>query len=174
MSGASSVLLVLSLTIRQEPSQPDFSGRWVLAAMTGDDVPAIALVVAQTMTRTNVRGEPMAPFYSAVTIQRRFLTTPMTTSDTTYRIGVEGGVVGTVRGARDPPGIRFGVSWRGDSLVIWSETDVERDSVTVSFDRREEVWSIDHGGRLTITVTRRTSDASPRASTALYTRASER
>jgi hypothetical protein len=64
------LLLAIGSVAAQDP---DFSGRWVLVspAAAAPDTPH-AMSVRQTMTRTNIRGEPVKPFVSALTIEREF------------------------------------------------------------------------------------------------------
>lgn len=61
------LLLLLATTATFVQDKPDFSGRWVLVA-TGQrpaDVPR-AMTVRQVLSRTNVRGEPVTPFFKEI------------------------------------------------------------------------------------------------------------
>ena len=50
--------------------KPDFSGSWILeSGSSGADIPQ-ALSVSQSIVRTNVRGEPMQPFFKDITATR--------------------------------------------------------------------------------------------------------
>src|SRR5215510_9387167 len=95
--------------------KPDFSGRWVLvSSSTPDPSAAQTLTVRQTVTRTNVRGGLMQPFFSTLIVKRQFA--DRATTDT-YQIGVQGGIVGGIVGG----GIaetRHSVRWEGNRLVI--------------------------------------------------------
>jgi hypothetical protein len=80
---------------------PDFSGHWVLESSPSSaaDIPR-TLSVTMSIVRTNVRGEPMNPFFKDITVVRELANG---TSSETYPIGVEGGVVGgTAGGGRLP------------------------------------------------------------------------
>jgi hypothetical protein len=99
-------------------NEPDFSGSWILTSGPSDSAVAQALSIRQLLRRTNVRGEPMTPFFSDITITR----TPATgTSSETFPIGpiggsVTGGVVGVA------PAIvtrtHSHVDWEEQTLVI--------------------------------------------------------
>ena len=69
--------------------KPDFSGRWVLEkpSQAGSDIPR-ALSVRQSLVRTNVRGEPMKPFFKDMAVEREF---ESGTYHETFPIGVVGG-----------------------------------------------------------------------------------
>src|SRR5262245_4825656 len=95
--------------------KPDFSGRWVLvSSSTPDPSAAQTLAVRQTVTRTNVRGGPMQPFFSALIVERQFADRAATA---TYQIGVQGGMVGGIVGGGGAE-TRRSVRWEGNRLVI--------------------------------------------------------
>src|SRR5712691_11452937 len=75
---------------------PDFSGHWVLesASPSTADIPR-ALSVTMSLVRTNVRGEPMNPFFKDITVAQQLANG---TSSETYQIGVVGGSLGTPGG----------------------------------------------------------------------------
>ncbi len=69
----------------------DFSGRWILVSPSAatSDAPR-ALSVRQSLLTTNVRGEPMPPFFKDITVEREI---QGDTRADTYQIGVVGGIV---------------------------------------------------------------------------------
>jgi hypothetical protein len=164
------ILLLLAAAIAIQDT-PDFSGRWVLAASEspGDDVPR-SLAVRQTLVRTNVRGEPMRPYFKEITIEREFATVTRTA---TYAIGILGGSVSGVVGTGKPAGPRgyHGVKWEGNALVFESASytgDMRESGV---WDERREVWSFDPDGRLRVTIqTRGSTDVSAKVVTQIYRR----
>src|SRR6476646_8696313 len=88
---AACFVVVVSLT---EPlaaqEKPDFSGSWILeSGASGTDIPQ-ALSVRQALVRTNVRGEPMQPFFKDITVTRVLASS---TRSETYQIGGVGGSV---------------------------------------------------------------------------------
>src|SRR5580765_7958111 len=108
-------VVVVSLT---EPlaaqEKPDFSGSWILeSGASGTDIPQ-ALSVRQALVRTNVRGEPMQPFFKDITVTRVLASS---TRSETYQIGVVGGSVsvGSI-GQRT----HHRVAWEEQALVIES------------------------------------------------------
>jgi hypothetical protein len=73
LSTCAFVLVVSS--VPQTPNEPDFSGAWELVQTSGTPSdPASVLTVHQTITRTTMRGEPMTPWFSDVTVARHFTT----------------------------------------------------------------------------------------------------
>src|SRR5215813_13321881 len=138
--------------------KPDFSGRWVLvSSSTPDPSAAQTLTVRQTVTRTNVRGGLMQPFFSTLIVKRQFA--DRATTDT-YQIGVQGGIVGGIVGG----GIaetRHSVRWEGNRLVIetgsYSSPGPARSDGPYS--ERTEEWQLDASGRLVLSVTERSSGA---------------
>ena len=85
------VLTVLMGSSLPAQNGPDFTGRWILESPSqpAPDTPR-ALSVRQALVKTNIRGEPMTPFFKDITIERQF---ESTTLSETHQIGVEGGVV---------------------------------------------------------------------------------
>jgi hypothetical protein len=167
---AAGVLLALVLAARQLPAEPDFSGRWRLFSAEGPEAAAAELVVEQSLTRTNVSGEPMRPYYSGLRVERHFEDGVRTA---TYHIGLTGGAVGGIVAGEpaDAPKTRSSVSvlWRDRTLVIRRESRVEREHVTQSYTSHEEAWSMDSAGRLVIVTVLRASEAAAKQSTATYT-----
>jgi len=138
-----------SMQVGSRPSQPDFSGEWILVNPTNPaaDV-ATALSVRQPIVENTVRGGSMPPAYLELVVERHL---PVGNRSETYRIGVDGGMVGGL-----PAGVRFetrqSVKWDGDSLVIatsrWSGPPEDRRLD----ERRSEVWQLDSKGRLVVTI----------------------
>src|SRR5688500_1416856 len=114
----SSILLLLAALALVAQDKPDFSGRWILAAgqQEGPDVPR-ALSVRQSLVRTNVRGEPMTPYFKDISVDREFASV---TRSATYAIGVIGGFVSGTVGAGTPADQRshHAVKWDGTALVF--------------------------------------------------------
>src|SRR5438128_636882 len=67
------VLTVLVGSSLPAQDGPDFTGRWILESPSqpAPDTP-MALSVRQSLVSTNVRGEPMRPFFKDITIEREF------------------------------------------------------------------------------------------------------
>ena len=167
---AAGFVFALVLAASQLPAEPDFSGRWRLDRTEGAEPAAAELVVEQSITRTNVRGEPMRPYYSSLRVERHFQDGVRTA---TYQVGILGGSVGGIVAGEptDAPETRtsFSVVWRDGTLVIRSESRVGREHVTQSSTSREEIWSMDSAGRLVIVTVVSGSGAAAKQSTAVYT-----
>ncbi len=148
-------LLALALLLAQTlPSQPDFSGRWVLVSPAPGTATARLLVVQQPVTRTNVRGEPMRPAFLRVSIRRE---ADSGISDDSYDIGIVGGMVGglgkngLIENPR--PASHHSTLWIGRTLQFWAETYVGESPRDGQWTERREVWSLDADGRLRIEIT---------------------
>jgi hypothetical protein len=144
--------------VRQTAQElPDFSGSWVLESTApGVDV-AQTLFVRQLVTRTNVWGEPIAPFFSHITVTRALATGSETE---TYHIGVEGGTVSGIVAGGTEPALRTHrrVVLEGQKLILESGSDRGGSGWT---DRRE-VWSLESDARLHLEITTRTSQDAAR------------
>jgi len=168
------MLVLLGSVVAQTPKEPDFSGEWVLvkASGTGSD-PAPALTVRQTITRTTVRGEPMTPWFSDLTVERHFRTGVVSE---TYKIGMSGGSVsGTVTAAsslRREERTTAAVMWEGESLIIRTSRYSGPPHESGPYTEHEEVWSIDPSGRLSITITDRSSGTQTATVMLIYRRQS--
>ena len=129
-------------------AQPDFSGEWVLEpeAPSTADV-ARALSIHQSIARTNIRGEPIRPFFKEVSVTRRFSSGPQSEG---YLIGVRGGsyLIGVRGGSGPVPKTRYGVFWENQTLVLERGSDVSGQWI-----ERRETWSFDPAGRLLVTIT---------------------
>ena len=148
------VLLLLLSSVPQIPKQPDFSGEWVLVG-TGaslDPAPA-ALLVRKRVTRTNSRGEPMAPYFSHLLVERHY--SNRVESDS-YDIGI---VSGTVSGIGERTIVT--VTWHGERMVIKTGKYSGPSQEPGRYSEHEEVWSLDPRGRLLIAITDRTSTSQP-------------
>jgi hypothetical protein len=166
------VTLVLPGSSAQVPSQPDFSGEWVLVKASGSTAEqASALTVRQTITRTTMRGEPMAPWFSELGVVRR--SKGDIVSSENYKIGVIGGTVsGVPAGSSAPREERttLAVKWDGDRLIIQTGRYRGPPQQTSSYTEHEEVWSLEQKGRLLITVTDRGSNIKPTTVQLVYRR----
>jgi hypothetical protein len=170
---SSCVLSLLVTSVAQIPKEPDFSGEWVLvqASSTASD-PASTLTVRQRITRTTMRGEPMTPYFSDLTVDRHFKSGVESES---YKIGIVGGTVGGVaRGAASPQGewTTVGVVWEGESLIIRTGTYPGPPRESAPSTEHEEAWSFDPSGRLLITITDRSSGSQAATVTLVYRRRS--
>jgi hypothetical protein len=138
---------------------PDFSGIWVLE--TAKERPEVArtMTVIQTLVRTNVRGEPMTPFYRDFTVSRGETTE-------SYTIGAIGGsVVSSVPSRRT----HQRVGWMEQTLVIESGSYTGPVRESGQWQERRESWSLDAAGRLQLTVETRDAQES-RRETLVYRR----
>jgi hypothetical protein len=170
---ASWLLLACIAAVPATQDQPDFSGRWVLAdppPATGDI--ARTLVARQTRATTTMRGEPMAPWWSELIVEREF---PDGVRTEVHKIGIAGGTVagGVLRqpGERGPAErTTFEVSWRGQDLLIQSARHAAGSSGSAPTDSHTESWSLDDKGLLVITTTDGHSGAAPVTRTLTYRR----
>src|SRR5262249_23049284 len=150
--------------------KPDFSGSWVLASDPSDaDVPQ-ALSIRQLLVRTNVRGEPMTPFFRDITIARTLSTG---TSSETFPIGaivgsVTGGVIGTTPAVVARTHSR--VDWKERTLVIERGSYTGPAPETGDWTERREMLSLTPNGELHLEMTFRSSTADRRAIVATYRR----
>jgi hypothetical protein len=149
-------LVVLASAALAAQTKPDFSGRWVLTTSPESaDVPS-TLTVRQTLVRTTARGQPMAPFFSDITIERQF---ESGARSETYWIGVLGGIVPGLLadGSPNGPTVHSGVKWEGESLVFESGSHTGQRPEHGVWSERREVWTLDPDGRLRVVITTRSS-----------------
>ena len=164
-----SVLLVGMAAYPAAQEQPDFSGRWVLVSEPpATDTPR-ALSVAQTVARTNRRGDPVPPYYKDITITRDFQNGARSE---THEIGISGGSVSGIPapglvGARTV----FRTVWEGRDLVFESSSHPVSPEESVQWTERREAWVLDGEGRLVVTIATRSSTERPTRVTLLYRRA---
>jgi hypothetical protein len=146
---------------------PDFSGSWVLesASPSAADIPR-ALSVAMSLVRTNVRGEPMNPFFKDITVVRELANG---TSSETFQIGVVGGSLGgTVAG--EFPSRHHRVIWEKQTLVIETGSYTGPTPESGQWAERREAWSLDLEGRLRLAITSRSSGSASSTVTLVYRR----
>ena len=154
--------------------RPDFSGRWILASADppGPEI-SKAMTVRQSLARTNVRGEPMTPFYKEIAIDREL---ESGTRSETHQIGIQGGVVGGVVGSHRPGGPPsrprglFAVKWDDAVLVFEQGTYSGETSQSGPWTQRREEWSLEPDGRLRVAITTRGSSDTARTVTLVYRR----
>ena len=169
---SSFILVLLVGIVGQIPNEPDFSGQWVLveAAGTGSNM-APSLTVRQTMTRTTMRGEPMTPWFSDFMMERHFRNGVVASES--YKIGTIGGTVSATATPASAPGreerTTVGVTWEGKSLIIRTGKYAGQPHEP-PYTEHGEVWSIDPGGRLLITITDRASGSRTATVTLIYRR----
>ena len=147
----------------------DFTGRWILESPSrpSPDTPG-ALSVRQSLVSTNVRGEPMRPFFRDITIEREV---EGSTRSETHQIGVTGGVVSApAAGGKAEPHRHYAVSWDGNALVFDSGSHTGQKPETGVWAERREVWSLDSDGRLHVLITTRTSIDSTKTVALVYRR----
>jgi len=160
---SSSVLVLLVSGIAQMPKEPDFSGEWMLVEASGQaSDPAPALTVRQAVTRTTRRGEPMAPWFSELGVERHFRTG---VESENYKIGLIGG---TVSGTGERTTVA--VTWEGEGLIIRTGKYSSSPQDPGPYTEHDEVWSFDPSGRLLITITDRSSKAEPATARIIYRR----
>ena len=153
----------------QAPSEPDFSGDWKLvsSAPSGATAP-LSMAVEQPITRADVYGKPMKPFYRELLVTRDFGDGPRTER---HGIGGIGGRVGSSRDGRSSGRSEFRVGWEGRTLVIEHANYAGPIPGAGDWDRRREEWSFDADGRLRIVITTRTSQSpAPSSVTHFYQR----
>jgi hypothetical protein len=152
---------------------PDFSGHWVLesASPSAADIPR-TLSVTMSLVRTNVRGEPMIPFFKDITVARELA---KGTSSQTYQIGVVGGEVGGTVGGRGSgrsefPSRHYRVVWEKETLVIETGSYTGPAPESGQWAERREAWSLDPDGRLRLAITSRSSGSASSTVTLVYRR----
>jgi len=165
------ILSLLAAAALAVQDTPDFSGRWVLVAIApaGDEI-ARVLVVRQSLVRTNVRGEPMTPYFKDIAIDRQF---DAVSRSETFPIGVVGGFVAGIAKGATPPSSRghHVVKWDGSALVFEHGTYTGDTRQTGTWAERREVWSLEPDGRLrAVTTTRSSVDVSGSTVTLIYQR----
>jgi hypothetical protein len=146
------VVLVSSAALAQD--KPDFSGRWTLVEPARADDIASVLVVRQTVTRTNVRGEPMTPYFKEISIEREFASGRRSE---THAIGIVSGFVSGTPAGPAGPRTHYGVTWDSNALVFEHASYTGEARATGVWSERREVWSLDPDGRLRATITTRGS-----------------
>jgi hypothetical protein len=151
--------------------KPDVSGHWVLESRVAAslDVPR-ELTVLQTITSTNLRGEPMKPFFKTITIVREFATLRRTD---TYEIGLSGGTVGGfVQGGErhESPRTSWSVTWFGRQLLFTSGQYSGLTKEDGPYTEHSELWSLERRGRLVIRFADESSQTKPIDVTLTYRR----
>jgi hypothetical protein len=147
----------------------DFSGHWALesASPSAADIPRV-LSVTMSVVRTNVRGEPMNPFFKDITVAGELANG---TSSQTYQIGVVGGTVGgRGSGRSDFPSSHRRVAWEKQTLVIETARYTGPTPESGQWHERREVWSYDPDGRLRLAITSRSSGSASSTITLVYRR----
>jgi hypothetical protein len=151
--------------------QPDFSGRWVLVSSTpsSTDAPHV-LIVEQPVTRTDVRGKPIAPTYLRISIRRERASG---VTNETQEIGVSGGVVGALvaaTGQARGTSSRFETAWRLNMLMFLTATSGPDGPHTGGWSERSEIWSLDGVGQLRVEILSESYDQPRQASVSVYRR----
>jgi hypothetical protein len=164
------LFLAISAAVSAQ-SGTDFSGRWKLepSPELSSEI-AHALTVRQSVVSTNVRGEPMTPYFKDIAIEREF-------ADRTrlerHEIGVIGGSVSGSNAdkAGDARRRQYGAAkWDSTALVFEDGSHTGHERETGVWSDRREVWSLVSGDRLLVTITTRGSGAAPRTLTLVYRR----
>jgi len=162
------VVIVLLGAELAAQDKPDFSGAWTLeSTLSGAEIPR-TLSVTQSLMRTNVRGAATEPLVKDITVTRALASD--TRSDT-YEIGVVGGTVsgrgdGSVNGSRT----YHRIVWEGQALVVESGSHTGPAPQSGVWAERREVWALDSGVRLRLTITTRSSVDAPRTIMLVYRR----
>jgi hypothetical protein len=160
------LLGVVSMASLSAQGKPDFSGAWILESDSpGADVPQ-TLFVSQLVVSTNVRGEPMPPFFKEIRITRTFANVRRSE---TLHIGGEGG---KVSGRPGGEGSRtwHRVAWEDKSLVFDCGAYTGSTPESGDWTGRRQVWSFDSDGRLRLVITRRSSVDAPKTVVLVYRR----
>jgi hypothetical protein len=165
--------VLFAVTASVAPAQPgtDFSGRWTLASpLTAMPGVATALVVRQSVRNTNLRGEPVQPFFAEISVEHE---AEGRTIVETHQIGVIGGSMGGT--TADPAGAprrrqHHAVRWDGPALVFETGTSTGYVPASGEWTERREAWSLDPEGRLHITITTRGSAEASRTVSLIYRR----
>jgi hypothetical protein len=166
-AAVSLLLGIVATALLSAQDKPDFSGEWVLeSGASGEpDVPQ-RMSVRQLLVTTNVRGEPMPPFFKEVAIRR---VTADTARSETHQIGVVGGSV-----SGRPGGIESRTQsrtvWEGQSLVFELNTYTGSTPESGYWTSRREVWSRDNTERLRIVIFARSSFDQPKTLVLVYRR----
>jgi hypothetical protein len=164
------VLAVLVVAQSTAQDTPDFSGDWILESVSQSaaDIPK-ALSVRQSLVRTNVRGEPMTPFFKDITVARDLANG---TRSETYQIGIAGGTVPGPRadGSADGPRTHHRVEWEERTLVIENGSYTGPTRESGQWTELREVWSLDPDGRLRLAITTRSSVGASSTVTLVYRR----
>jgi|SRR4029453_8916126 hypothetical protein len=163
-------MLMLAAALAAQ-AQPNFSGRWTLGAPIPrpHDAPSV-LIVEQPVTRTNIRGEPMAPAFLRISIVREHLSG---TTKETREIGIIGGTVGgvvTKDGSKPGPSSRYETIWRGDTLLFLDSSYGPDGPHAGDWSERSEAWSLDASGRLRVEIVSESHDTQRESHVFLYRR----
>jgi len=144
---------------------PDFTCVWILdsVAPPSTDI-ATTLAVRQSVAQTNVRGEPMKPFFKYLTVTRELVSGSHTE---TYAIGMTGG---KRSGRIGLPSSHERVVWEGHDLVIETGTFTGAAPRTGAWAERREAWSLDASGKIRISIATSSSDGSSGTVEILYRR----
>ena len=133
--------IVLAVATISAQDLPNFSGEWVLIDPSID--PAPVLTVVQNEQRLEIEalssGGP---------------------SSGSYGVGTVGGVIGPIPGGEVP---RIEWSWKDGTLVVTFEGGRLIPGLV-----RQEVWSLDLGDRLVVTITTRKPNAAPDTTRFVY------
>ena len=163
------VVLAVSV-VAQAQDTPDFSGDWILEStpQSTADIPK-ALSVRQSLVRTNVRGEPVKPFFEDITVARELAND---TRSETYLFGIVGGTVPGLRADGSADGLRthHRVEWEARTLVIENGSYTGPTRQSGRWAERREVWSLDPGGRLRLEITTGSSVGASSTVTLVYRR----
>ena len=163
---ALSLLATVAVALLSAQHTPDFSGTWVLeSGPTGEPDAPQTISVSQVLATTNVRGEPMRPFFKEVRITRVIANS---TRSQTYQIGVVGGSTSGRVGGAEGPRTQYRAVWEGQSLVFELGTYAGSSPRTGDWTGRREVWSFDSAGRLRVVVNTRSSLDEPKTVVIVY------
>lgn len=162
----SKVVIALATTLvaaLHSQSQPDFSGTWTLDSARAPSVP-VTISVKQGLVRTDVRGEPMAPFFRQIVITR----SGRTESFDLDSIG--GSISGVVHGPASPRRTHQRVGWENQALVFESGSYTGEVRETGVWTERRETWSMDSEERLRVRISTRGSTIASSDDTQIYRR----
>ena len=130
------------------PSQPDFSGEWVVVDSKGaTEGVATALTVRQPVVSKNVYGAPMPPAYLELLVERHLRGGVQSER---YLLGTRGGTVELGGPASARASTSRSALWVENTLVI---TESFLNAEANVGHRRLEEWRLDAQNRLVITLT---------------------
>jgi hypothetical protein len=138
------VLLMVGLSVAAQ-THPDFSGRWVLEdAPDASGQTALELIVQQAERTTSALGRALPEPITYLTVERRLATEKRI--DRYEPVGLVGGVVEGLSGQSGTltTTMQWATKWEGAVLVL---------ARTARGETREERWSLDADGTLTLTTT---------------------
>jgi len=145
--GPACALILVAVVAAAAQEKPDFSGRWILATPRDEGF-------ARELT---VRYE-IEEGIRAITVERQFATD---VQRDTYRLGVQGGMIGGSFPGVTTLETHFSVAWDYDRLIIRTSRDIGATRESLVHTEHNETWWLDTANQLIILSTDRAPDNSP-------------